>query len=237
MSKVLAVNGSPRMEKGNTAVLLTAFCEGMQEAGGEVEIVYPSAMKLRPCACSQMYCWYTKPGECCVKDEMQAVYPGLKAADVLVVATPVYIPLPCAMQIFLNRMCPLLEPLLEIQEGRTRGRFRDGVSIQQLVLVSTGGWWEKENFDVVEHIVKELAQNADAEFAGSLLRPHAFLMKKDGQLTGEGKAVLEAARRAGRELIADGEMGALTLECVSRPLISHEGLTQLYNQWIEDLQG
>jgi hypothetical protein len=33
MTHVVAINGSPRMEKGNTAIVLGPFLEGMVEAG------------------------------------------------------------------------------------------------------------------------------------------------------------------------------------------------------------
>ena len=36
---------------------------------------------------------------------------------------------------FLNRLCPLIEPMLEIREGRTRVNKREGVNIRQIVLV------------------------------------------------------------------------------------------------------
>ncbi len=32
--KVMAINGSPNMGKGNTALVLDPFLEGMREAGG-----------------------------------------------------------------------------------------------------------------------------------------------------------------------------------------------------------
>ena len=36
--KVIAFNSSPRMDKGNTALILNPFLEGMREAGAEVEL-------------------------------------------------------------------------------------------------------------------------------------------------------------------------------------------------------
>jgi len=35
--KVIAINASPKMEKGNTAVILTPFLEGIDEAGAAIE--------------------------------------------------------------------------------------------------------------------------------------------------------------------------------------------------------
>ncbi|MBA7545640.1 hypothetical protein ES705_38009 [subsurface metagenome] len=227
--KVIAINGSPRMEKGYTALLLSSFIQGMTDAGAEVKLFYARRLKIKPCTCGQMYCWYEKPGECCIQDDMQLLYPQLREADILVLATPVYIPLPGEMQNFINRLCPLIDPTLENREGRTRARFHKQVKISKIVLLSTGGWWEKANFETVVHITEELAKGASVEFAGALLRPHAFLMKEKGKLTQDGEAVLNAMKRAGHELVKEGGMNKETLEIISRPLISEEELRHRYN--------
>ncbi len=227
--KIIAINGSPRMEKGYTALILTLFIQGMMDAGAEVELFYPRRLKVKPCTCGEMYCWYRKAGECCIKDDMQLLYPQLREADILILATPVYIPLPGEMQNFINRLCPLIDPILENREGRTRAKFRKQVKIRKIVLVSTGGWWEKANFETVVRITEELAKVASVEFAGAVLRPHAFLMKKKGKLTKDGEAVLNRVKRAGYELIKEGRMNKDTLEAISRPLISEEELRRLYN--------
>lgn len=230
--KIVAVNGSPRLGKGNTALLLNSFIEGMEDAGAEVELFYASRMTIKPCGCGSMRCWYATPGECPMRDDLEWLYPKLKAADALVLATPVYIPLPGAMQNLLNRLCPLIEPYLDFPHGRTRARLREDVHFRKIVLVSTSGWWELGNFDTVVRIVQELAEDASVEFAGALLRPHAFIMKADGALTPAGEAVLAAARSAGDELIHEGRMNPHTLDAISRPLISEEALRERYNRWI-----
>lgn len=38
--KILAINSSPKMGNGNTALILDPFLEGMREAGAEVELYY-----------------------------------------------------------------------------------------------------------------------------------------------------------------------------------------------------
>jgi len=230
MSKAVAINGSPRMEKGNTAMVLTPFIQGMIDAGSDVELLCASRLKVKPCTCGEMYCWNERPGECCIKDNMQLLYPKLREADILILATPVYIPLPGELQNIINRLCPLLDPMLEFREGRTRARFRKDVGIRKIVLVSTGGWWEKANFGTVVRIIEELAEDASVEFAGAVLRPHAHLMKEKGELTQDGEAVLNAVQRAGYELLKEGAMTKETLERISRPLISQEELWRRYNK-------
>lgn len=220
MSKAVAINGSPRMERGNTAMVLDPFIEGMMSAGSHVELFYANRLKVKPCACGTLYCWTQMPGECCIRDDMQLLYPKLKEADVLVLATPVYIPLPGDMQDILNRLCPLLDPVLEFRKGRTRATFRKDVSIRAIALVSTSGWWERGNFGTVVRIVKELAEDTSVGFAGAVLRPHVDYMRRGGELTQDGKAVLNSVRTAGYELIKNGAMRRETLATISRPLIS-----------------
>ena len=220
MNKAVVINGSPRMERGYTAMVVKPFVEGMVDAGSHVEVFYASRLKVKPCACGKLYCWTEMPGECCIKDKMQLLYPELREADILVLATPVYIPLPGDMQNIINRLCPLLDPVLEFRKGRTRATFRKDVRIRAIVLVSAGGWWEKGNFGTVVRIVKEFAEDASVNFAGAVLRPHASVMRKDGELTQDGRAVLDAVRKAGYELAKSGVMRKESLKAISRPLIS-----------------
>jgi multimeric flavodoxin WrbA len=225
MLKVLAINGSARMEKGYTALLLAPFLEGMKEAGAEVELFYARKLGVGPCT-GEFYCWYDKPGACYINDEMQSMYPRLREADLLVLATPVYIPLPGEMQNFINRLCPLIEPVLTVRGNHTRARFHKNVRIKTIALVSTCGWWEKGNFSTVVRIVKEIARDVDVRFAGALLRPHADLLKKDKE---KAKKLFEAAKQAGFQLIKEGTMPKDLLEAVAQPLISEEAFRKREN--------
>lgn len=68
MQKVLAINSSPKMEKGNTNLILTPFLEGIKEAGAEVELFYTNKLKIGPCK-GDLNCWIKTPGECFQKDD------------------------------------------------------------------------------------------------------------------------------------------------------------------------
>ena len=230
MTRAVAINGSPRMEKGDTALILNSFHEGMTEAGCEVELFYASRLNIKPCDCGEMRCWERSPGKCVHTDDMDLLFAALKEADILVLAAPVYVPLPGDMQNVINRLCPLLDPILEIREGRTRARFRPDVRIGKIVLVCTSGWWEKENCDTVVRIVQEFAEDASVEFSGALLRPHASLLRQKGELTDDGGAVLEAVRKAGLQLIEEGKMSPEILGAVSRPLASRDQMMRWLGQ-------
>jgi len=232
VAKAIAVNGSPNGTKGYTNLILTPFLEGIKDAGFEIEQFNTNSLDIKPCSCGNMQCWYGTPGICCFQDDMSNLYDTLKLAELLIIATPVYIPLPGDMQNFLNRLCPLVVPRLDFTSGRTCAQFRKEVKIKKIILVSAGAWWEIQNFDNVVRIVQELAEKADVEFGGAILRPHAFLMKNDGKLTGEGERILNLVRKAGCAIIEDGVMDSQLLEKISQPLISEEDLRQMYNKFI-----
>jgi multimeric flavodoxin WrbA len=227
MPKIFAINGSPRQSKGNTAKILTPFLDRLSTSGAEVTLRYASRLKIKPCSCGIISCWGRTPGECIHKDAMREILPMAAQSQILVLATPVYIPLPGAMQNFLNRMCPLLDPVLAFKNGRTRARLRQGVLLEKIVLVTTGGWWERANADTVLRIAQELAHHADISFAGSIIRPHANLMWREGNLTEQGGRVIDAIQQAADELLRDGTIRDETQAAISQPLISQEEFFKL----------
>jgi multimeric flavodoxin WrbA len=84
--KILILKGSPR-EKGNSAVLADQVCAGAEGAGVEVESVYLHGLDIQPCD----GCFFCEDsGICVIEDDMQALYPKLRGADALVIASPVY---------------------------------------------------------------------------------------------------------------------------------------------------
>lgn len=214
------------MEKGYTHKILTSFLEGMEEADATVEAIFAKRFKIRPCL-GDFHCWYEKVGKCIQNDDMEQLYPKFREADILVLAIPIYFPLPGEMQNLLNRLMPLVEPILEFHDGRTRAKFHDDVKISKIVLVSTGGWWEKENMELVVQFVEHIAKDANVEFSGAILRPHAFLMDEYKE---KGKEILSVVKNAGVQLIKNGKISPDTFETISQPLIAEEELRERYNR-------
>ena len=84
---ILILKGSPR-EKGNSSLLADQVAAGARAAGADVESFYLHGMDIRPCdACDA--CQGTD-ADCIIKDDMQTLYPKLRNADAIVVASPVY---------------------------------------------------------------------------------------------------------------------------------------------------
>lgn len=85
--KILILSGSPR-KGGNSDTLCVQFMKGAREAGHEVEKIWVQGKKVAPClAC--YHCTEHK-GECAIQDDMKEILEKMLAADVLVLASPVY---------------------------------------------------------------------------------------------------------------------------------------------------
>ena len=218
MVQVLAINSSPLMDKGNTALILNPFLEGMKEAGAEVELVYTKILKINPCQ-GEFNCWHKTPGKCFQEDDMQMLYPKLREADIWVLATPVYVDgLSGPMKNLLDRGIPLVQPTFELRDGHCRHPLREGSRRGQVVLVSNCGFWEPDNFDPLIVHVKASCKNLNREFAGALVGR----MARPCVLCEMGLAVdgiFQAAQETGRQLIRDRKMSPETLGgIVSREL-------------------
>lgn len=228
MTKVVSINASPRLDQGHTGLILEPFLDGLKEKGAEMDLFYASQLEVKPCSCGHLYCWHRTPGECIYKDSMLQLYASVKKAQILVFGSPVYSPMPGDLQNIINRFVALLDPKLAYRDGRTRARLRADVQLEKVVLIAGTGWWERENANLLELVIREFAENAGIDFSGSIIRPHVYFMHNDDGITTDGKEVLSAIRRAAIELIETGKFNPDTLDAISRPLVSRE----LYEEYL-----
>ncbi len=99
--KAVIILSSPR-KGSNSGTLALAVGAGITEAGGQVETVDLSGLDIKPClACDACQ---RNGGKCVQIDGMQTIYPKVIAADILVLATPIYwFNLSAQLKIFLDR--------------------------------------------------------------------------------------------------------------------------------------
>jgi multimeric flavodoxin WrbA len=86
--QILILKSSPR-KRANSSILADQVAAGAKDAGAAVESFDLHAMDIRPCdACD--FCQGAAEAECVINDDMQMLYPKLRAADGIVIASPVY---------------------------------------------------------------------------------------------------------------------------------------------------
>jgi len=229
--KVIAFNSSPKMGKGNTALILDPFLDGMREGGAEVELFYVRKLKIKPCR-GEFNCWTKNPGRCYQKDDMNMLLPKLMEADVRVLATPVYVDgMSGPLKNLIDRTIPMAQPSFEIRGEHTRHPRRPGYKTGgKVVLVSTCGLWEMDNFDPLIVHMKAICGNWAKEFAGALLRPHAGGLRAMMNMGLPMDDIFQAAREAGRQLVETGQMSPETLNIVSRELMSRDAFILFHNR-------
>ena len=85
---ILILLGSAR-EDGNSTRLAFAFADAASGHGHRVQSIRVPALQIGPCdGCNQ--CWKPASVPCALRDDMDSVYPLLRAADVIVFATPLH---------------------------------------------------------------------------------------------------------------------------------------------------
>ena len=221
--KVVAISGSPKMDKGTTALILAPFLEGLRESGAEVELFYTKKLEISPCQ-GDFRCSTHTPGECFQKDDMQMLHPKLCEADIWVFATPVYVSgMTGPLKNLIDRiLIPLGEPFMGLRDGHCHHPLREGTKSGQVVLVSSCGYWEMDNFDLLLAQMHAFCEHAEREFAGALLRPHGPALQAMMQQGAPVNDIFEAAKEAGRQLVEDGTMSPETVAIVSRELLPLE---------------
>lgn len=85
---IFILNGSPH-PNGNTAAMIDAFVEGARENGHDITVISVCQKKIAGCLACE-YCHTKGNGRCIQQDDMQALYPVLEEAEMIVLASPVY---------------------------------------------------------------------------------------------------------------------------------------------------
>jgi NAD(P)H-dependent FMN reductase len=108
---VLLISASPRTDS-NSEALGDEFLRGAREAGHQVEKIRLTDRTVN--YCTGCLACISEPGFCSQQDDMTQINEKMLAADVLVLATPVYFhAMNGRMKVFIDRVCPIYTLLHE----------------------------------------------------------------------------------------------------------------------------
>jgi multimeric flavodoxin WrbA/putative sterol carrier protein len=237
MMKILAVQGSPRPKSSNTEVLLREFLKGAQSQGAETETIYLREKNIHPCI-GCYTCWTKTPGICVFKDDMPGLLERVRNCDILVYATPLYnYNMTAYLKIFQERSLPLLDPHLVKTEDVHRHPQRYP-NHRKMVLVSTCGFPEISHFDALRHVFRKIEKAGGVPLIGELLVPAAEMALRQAFIKEKARVVLEAAYRAGVEVVRDGKVSPETEAQIQKPLVNADEVAEMANIWWDSmLQG
>jgi multimeric flavodoxin WrbA/putative sterol carrier protein len=237
MIKILAVQGSPRPKSSNTDILLQKFLRGAKIQGAETETVYLKEKNIHPCI-GCYTCWTKTPGICVFKDDMPGLLEKIRDCSILVYATPLYnYSMTAYLKIFQERSLPLLDPHL-IKEGEVYRHPQRYPNNRKMVLVSTCGFPEISHFDALRHIFRKIEKAGGVPLVGELLVPAAEMALRQAFMKEKSKVILEAAYRAGVEVVRDGKVSPDTEGQVQKALVNPDEVAEGANMWWDSmLQG
>ena len=220
-----------------TRILLELFLEGATAAGADCQSLRLAEKKIGYCrGCFQ--CWIQTPGVCGQDDDMNDLRARWQAADIFVLATPVYVDgMTAQAKTFIDRLFPILDPHFREVDGRCRHLPRSQ-KLPRLVLLSCCGFWELENFEGLVQHVQSIAKNLHTPYVGAVLRPASSVLAMDLMLPEPVSQVKSAVRQAGAELVEQGGFDASTLAAIAKPLFSRETFIDSANlYWDRQLDG
>jgi multimeric flavodoxin WrbA len=150
--------GSPRI-KGNTDLLLDEALKGAQSQGAEVEKITVDKLKIAPC---REYYGCLKDGKCVIRDDMDALYPKILDADVVIVASPIFFYTVSAQLMLLLSRCQALWSrkyvLKNMDIPQKKGAF-----------IAVGATKGAKLFDGPKLTIKYFFQAINADYAEELL--------------------------------------------------------------------
>lgn len=226
--KILAIQGSPRPKGSNTEILLQEFLKGARSAGAEIETIYLREKKVQPCV-GCFTCWVKTPGVCIFRDDMPALLEKVRDCEVLVYAFPLYNYNMTAMtKAFQERLLPLIDPHF-VKDGDVYRHPPRFAMDRKVVLISNCGFPEISHFDGLRHVFRHMERSSGMPIIGELLMPAGQLLQIP-PLKEKIQGVLQAARRAGSEVVREGRVSRETEAEIQKPILSAEELAEMANK-------
>jgi multimeric flavodoxin WrbA len=172
---IVVLQGSPR-RGANTSQLTDAFVGGAEEAGAKVTVFDVAHLKIGAClGCNHCF---EETGVCVQKDDMPVILDAIRAAEVLVLASPIY---------FFG-----VNSQTKAAIDRTYALLKEGNPIKKAALLLTCGYPGTSITEPTVGMFREILDYQKWEEAGVVI---AFGLHEPNEI--EGKPQLEEARQLG----------------------------------------
>jgi arsenate reductase len=181
---VVGLQGSPRT-KGNTTILLSTFLAEAERLGARTQLLDVARKNISPC---QECGTCEKEGFCPIDDDMQQIYPLLRQADIIVMATPIFFYGPTA------QMKALIDRSQALWARRYVHKLVDpGRKWRHGFLLSLGATKGKNLFEGLSLTAKYFFDAVGASFDGSLTYKQ---IEKAGEIAKHPTALTDAKEKA-----------------------------------------
>ena len=231
--KIVLVNGSPKGRGSNTQIMAEAFLQGAQVAGAEILNIFLAEKEIRHCR-GCFSCWLKTPGHCIIDDDMNSILSEADEADVLVLASPLYIDTISGMlKVFMDRLVVKGDPHMDkTANGETRHWQKPNEKTPRLVMMSNCGFPERSHFQALSLWVQRVAMNMQTEILGEIYASQGGLLALD---LPQVNSYLQGLSRAGREIALGQALSAETQQVLSLQFMPDEIYIQNANQYFDNV--
>ena len=163
---------------------------------------------------------------------MSKMLPSVAKADILVLASPVYVDgVTGLMKNFMDRLIPLIKGGVELRNNHMRHVLRENVKRGKLVLLSASGFAELDNFYPLVVHLKAASMNLGRQYAGEILVPSGWFISYSSDALEEVSNIISSAATS---MVNDGKVPSEVSEQLSA-LVSRDevmnAMNSYYNQF------
>ncbi|MBC8453748.1 NAD(P)H-dependent oxidoreductase [PVC group bacterium] len=219
----LLILRSIRRKGGYTQRFTDLFVQGAKDAGAELHDIDLTKKKIETCK-GCYHCWLATPGKCVINDDAQELLEEIKAADVILCASPFYYySMNSCMHTFLERTLPLTKAGLDTTpDGLFRNsiRYPDLWKEKSMIFLTVGALRNMANFNPFKDTCKLIADGLTMKLGGVLIRPESHLTGFPRVEAKTFKKIQSAFIEAGKAAALTGTVPEQTLQDASS-LLSH----------------
>lgn len=211
--RVLVINGAPR-QNGYTRELVNLFCNGVVEAGGNLDIIDLKEVEIQHCL-GCYGCWDPNgTGKCVLRDDMSSLVERYSSSDTVVFATPLYFySFSARIKAFIERLLPLTKPELQVVSDDsliTHSLRNPEQNPKRAVLIAVAAHRSTRGMDGIVSTFNLVTMGLSIKPAGILLRPESFFLDFPASKPITVRKVRAAFENAGREIVSLGHIAPET---------------------------
>jgi putative NADPH-quinone reductase/putative sterol carrier protein len=204
-SKVLVINGSPRIKEGTTQFFLNYLIKGMEKQNAAVKTIdiYDKNIKIEGCR-GCFSCWKTK--KCVISDDAGSIQNEINDNYLVVYAFPVYsTTFPWKLKGLLERGFGNTSPFFIYDKKKSR-HPKMNIKERYSAVLAVAGLFEPDHFDPLLESIKFYEKYTFRPNVATLLRHNSEALISAVVKRYELLKVVGAFEKAGEELILKGKV-------------------------------
>ena len=231
--KIVLVNGSHNGRNSSTQIMAEAFLQGAQKSGAETVNIILAEKNIQYCrAC--FTCWLKTPGICAIDDDMKSILAETDGADILVLASPLYIDTISSMlKVFLERLLVKGNPYFgKTENGESRHCQNANEKTPKLLILSNCGFPERSHFQALSVWAQRFALNMQTKLLAEIYASQGGLLTSD---LPQVKSYLQHLRMAGSEIALHQAISLETEKALAQKFLPDEIYIENANQYFDEI--